>query len=149
MDTVTKQDSVTKSAQSRDAVSPLPWRLVVNPLNGHLLIKESGPGVSLTVGNMFKPADAEFVVEAVNERESLIQELDVTRKELRIAVHRDEQAGKACRKWGEEYRAIFEERDRLRDLVRRLVHQFEGRATYDDEAAIIREAREAAGEDAE
>lgn len=51
--------------------SPTPWRLVVNPLNGQLLIKESGPGVSLTVGNMFKPADAEFLVEAVNERDRL------------------------------------------------------------------------------
>lgn len=39
------------------------------------------------------------------------------------------------------------ERDRLRDLVRRLVHQFEGRATYDDDAALLREAREAIGED--
>ena len=31
----------------------------------------------------------------------------------------------------------------FRDLVERLVHQFEGRAHYDDEMAIIREAREA------
>lgn len=31
----------------------------------------------------------------------------------------------------------------FRDLVERLVHQFEGRAHYDDEVAIIREAREA------
>lgn len=34
----------------------------------------------------------------------------------------------------------------FRDLVERLVHQFEGRAHYDDEMAIIREAREAVGE---
>lgn len=31
----------------------------------------------------------------------------------------------------------------FRDLVERLVHQFEGRAHYDDEMEIIREAREA------
>ena len=31
----------------------------------------------------------------------------------------------------------------FRDLVERLVYQFEGRAHYDDEVAIIREAREA------
>jgi hypothetical protein len=61
-----------------DKHSPTPWRVVVNPLNGELLIKESGPGVSLTVGNMFKPADAEYLVEAVNGRkrdEALIASL--------------------------------------------------------------------------
>ena len=146
MDTVTNPDSVTMSAKRRDAVSPRPWQTnqyaTIMDANGEAIFTPRIPSNGRTMR-----ANAAMLVEAVNERDSLREELYITRSELRIAVHRDEQAGKACRKWDEEYRAIFEERERLRDLVRRLVHQFEGRATYDDEAAIIREALEAAGED--
>lgn len=40
------------------------------------------------------------------------------------------------------------ERDRLRDIVRRLVNQFGNLTSYDDDAAILREARAAIGEGA-
>ena len=38
------------------------------------------------------------------------------------------------------------ERDRLRDLVQRLVNQFGNLTSYEDDAAILREARAAIGE---
>lgn len=40
------------------------------------------------------------------------------------------------------------ERDRLRDIVRRLVNQFGNLTSYEDDAAVLREARAAIGEDA-
>lgn len=112
-------------------------------------------------------ADAALIVDAVNERDSLRDELYNTRLELAHAVHSDEQAGKACRKWAEEYRALREERDRLavdearyrahnvvlRDIVRRLlpslrrdIAQCNGPKQAPRLAALLDEARAAIGE---
>ena len=44
--------------------------------------------------------------------------------------------------------AAVNERDRLRDIVLRLVNQFGNLTSYEDDAAILREARSAIGEDA-
>lgn len=119
--------------------SPTPWRVSC----GYIVFDADGVSIAST----FRCPDAALIVEAVNHyhgavlnlakqislREKLYAELGAM-NDVAVNLTRSRDAALA-------------DADRLRDLVRRLVHQFEGRATYDDEAAIIREAREAVGED--
>jgi hypothetical protein len=122
--------------------------LVQNPLNGGLFIKESGPGISHTIGHMFKPADAEFLVEAVNNYEVLIQERRRLIGELDAAkVHADSE-----KRWANAYFEDLREAeahlDHFRDLARRLADALGTFAALEDhEIDLLREAREALGKD--
>ena len=100
--------------------SPTPWRVTVNPLNGGVLIKDCCPGVSSTVGNMFSRANAEFVVEAVNERDRLREERDAALAHA-SDCERDAAAERAARARAveEAQREANQRADRLADLVRR------------------------------
>lgn len=98
MDTVTNPDSVTSSAKRRDAISPTPWRVEKSPANSNFWVVRCDNGVS--VATAWREADAAFIVEAVNA-------IDATLKLKRTLLG-----------WSME-------RDRLRDIVRKLANEFE------------------------
>lgn len=116
-DSITKRDSVSESTRRRDAVSPLPWR-VVNVNQTYHVDAADGGFVALFVSE----ANAALIVEAVNA-------VDATLKLKRTLLG-----------WSME-------RDRLRDLVRRLAdivrHDCDERAM-----AVTREAYAVLGEEA-
>ena len=94
---------------------------------------------------------------AAERRKRPLEYIDDLEEELRVSVREDAKTLSACRKWGEMYREQYmraqraeAERDRLRDIVRRLCDELESHYHEPesmDDPCIIREAREALGED--
>ena len=122
--------------------SPTPWRVENINQTWHVDAADDS-----FVALFVREADARLIVEAVNATGAWREE----RRRLELAAASAEMAfvnADARRTLLERYYCeVYADRDRLRDLVRRLVHQFSGRATYDDDAALLREALEAIGED--
>lgn len=120
---LTKPESVSTSAGHRDGVSPTPWRVVTDDDSDECYIY-SAQGTPVCTMSHFPEnpeADAALIVEAVNA-------VDVTLKLKRTLLG-----------WSIE-------RDRLRDIVRRLAdivrHDCDERAM-----AVTREAYAALGEE--
>lgn len=115
-DSLTKPESVSTSAGHRDGVSPTPWRVEIVNQTYHVDAAD-GRFVALFVSK----ADAETIVEAVNA-------VDATLKLKRTLLG-----------WSME-------RDRLRDLVRRLADIVRHECT-EEGMALTREAYAALGEE--
>lgn len=106
-----------------DEPSPRPWR--VNSVTGGHIIDANGGPVCFCVGSDCAERAA-LIVDAVNAIEAT--------KKLSIQLY-------------DPIRRAESERDRLRDIVRRLVDRF-GDFRFDEEdITLLREARAAIGED--
>ena len=110
-----------------DEASPRPWRVEKSPANSNFWVVRCDNGVS--VATAWHEADAALIVEAVNA-------IDATLKLKRTLLG-----------WSMEI-------DRLRDIVRRLadtlqsiIDAAEGRGVGRLDEGLVREAREALGED--
>lgn len=136
---------MASTKETLDIPAPRPWSI-----DGQTIRDREGV-VVMSALNPASMATRRLIVEAVNYyRPDLHCDWRELTPEEAVAHCREvaERLGDTpCARDHLQLAAWIEERARLRELVRRLVHQFEGRATYDDEAAIIREAREAVGED--
>lgn len=167
--------------------SPRPWRVETNRFGQHYVVCESGSGDRVRdyiAGPIQNESDAALIVDAVNERDSLVENLKTANAnrdresavwaslatELKAERDRAVKFAEAAPHPGsapwKEMQAVYAERDRLRDLVRRLLAIAEpavselkeidaavlsvGGASVlpvAEKEAIIREARAAIGED--
>ena len=120
--------------------SPRPWRTEHNRVNGNtMLVNANG----ISIGAAWQPENAALIVDAVNQYEWANEEIH------RLNVEKDAMFDEAVE--------IRDERDHLRDIVRRLIEYADAVAGYRhrtievlssdhpartfDGAAIIREAR--------
>lgn len=110
--------------------SPRPWSLFVHGEqeggDGEISIVAEGEWIAtMNLRRSTAKADAALIVDSVNNADSWRDAYITARTERN---------------------AFLLERDRLRDIVRRLVNQFGNLTSYEDDAAILREARAAIGE---
>ena len=141
MDTVTKPDSVTSSAKRRDGVSPRPWQTnqyaTIMDANGEAIFTPRIPSNGRTMR-----ANAAMLVEAVNGRDSLREELDKL-NDVAVNLMRSRDAALA-------------EAERLRNALLMFAGEWDNYAAEEGIRApawsslfrsFARSCREAAGED--
>ena len=159
-------ETITTSTERRDGASPTPWRVADIEHDHDILDADGKVAARAAHGNRELAA---LICDAVNLKtridEAMKDEAGFLHPVMlygrpcvfvapppseaeEIRMHREYETSLLVDR--ERFRRCYyeaaERNDRLRDLVRWLVHQFEGRATYDDDAALLREAREAIGE---
>lgn len=152
-----------------DEATPRPWRVEASQSQGKFWICQTTLGVS--IGETWKESDARLIVDAVNLKtridEAMVDEAGYLHtvaldgkpvvivtpppseaEERRMHLEYERSLLVDRERFRRGYYEAEERIDRLRDLVRRLVNQFGNLTSYEDDAAIPREARAAIGEDA-
>ena len=84
-DEVTKSENVSASRKRGDAItaSPRPWRVETNRFGQHYVVCESGSGDRVRdyiAGPIKNESDARLIVDAVNERDRLKEDIESWRR---------------------------------------------------------------------
>ena len=112
--------------------SPCPWQVRY----GDIVADATGARVC----GCWRPENAALIVAAVNERDELLREMNAVRGAARKVVA-DWQTAL------DERDKLKVERDRLRDIVRRLSRHLSNYITSESENDLLREASSAIGEE--